>query len=172
MGFQEWQNLHVFCIFERFLAQSNVPVPNSTLVVSEPHSPAEFEKYYALRYEVLRKPWNQPLGSERDADEQKSIHAFVKENGEVLAVGRLQFVDEHTSQVRFMAVAPGQQGKGLGKKVLQYLEGKSLAAGGKKVVLHARENALEFYKGCGYTLKEKSHLLWGQVQHWLMEKEL
>jgi predicted GNAT family N-acyltransferase len=147
-------------------------VPNSKLVVSEPSTPRDFESYYALRYEVLRKPWNQPLGSEKDNDENTSVHAFVKENERVLAVGRLQFTDEHTSQVRFMAVSPDQQGRGLGRKVLEYLEKKSLAAGRTKVILHARENALEFYKNCSYHVVQKSHLLWGQVQHWLMEKEL
>jgi GNAT superfamily N-acetyltransferase len=147
-------------------------VPSSKLTVSAPSTPADFEKYYALRYEVLRKPWSQPLGSERDKEEDTSIHAFIKENEQVLAVGRLQFTDGHTGQVRFMAVDPGQQGKGLGKLIMHYLEGKALEAGRTKVVLHARENALKFYESCGYVIREKSHLLWGQVQHWLMEKEI
>lgn len=147
-------------------------MPNSKPVVSEPSSKQDFEKYYALRHEVLRKPWQQPVGSEKDADEERSIHAFIKENNRVLAVGRLQFVDEHSSQVRFMAVAPDQQGRGLGRKVLGYLEERSRAAGRHRVLLHARANALDFYKSCGYSIVEKSHLLWGRVQHWLMEKEL
>jgi ribosomal protein S18 acetylase RimI-like enzyme len=147
-------------------------VPSSNFTVSEPSTPRDFESYYALRFEVLRKPWNQPSGSEKDADEQSSIHAFIKEGDRALAVGRLQFTNEDTSQVRFMAVAPDQQGKGLGRKVLEYLEKRSLAAGRTKVILHARENALEFYKSCGYTIVQRSHLLWGQVQHWLMEKQL
>lgn len=145
---------------------------SSKPVVSAPSTATDFEKYYALRYEVLRKPWNQPLGSERDKEEDTSIHAFIKENERVLAVGRLQFTDERTAQVRFMAVDPSQQGKGLGKLIMQYLEGKALENGRTKVVLHARENALKFYESCGYAIKERSHLLWGQVQHWLMEKEI
>ena len=36
-------------------------------MVSSPASKIDFEKYYALRYEVLRKPWGQAPGSERDA---------------------------------------------------------------------------------------------------------
>lgn len=141
-------------------------------MVIEPLSSSDLEIYYALRYEVLRKPWGQPLGSEKDKEEDTSIHALIKENDRALAVGRLQFVDEHTSQVRFMAVPADQQGKGLGREVLDYLEKRSLENGRKKVVLHARENAIEFYKSCGYAIKEKSHLLGGQVQHWLMEKDL
>lgn len=147
-------------------------MPSSNFSVTQPSSPSDFDIYYALRYEVLRKPWNQPLGSEKDKDEETSIHAMIKESNRALAVGRLQFTDENTSQVRFMAVDPSQQGKGLGRRVLEFLEQKSLEGGRKKVILHARENALKFYESCGYKIKEKSHLLWGQVQHWLMEKEL
>lgn len=142
------------------------------MLVTEPQTREDFEKYYALRYEVLRRPWGQPAGSERDGEEDSSIHAFVREDGAVLAVGRLQFVNETTSQVRYMAVDPRQQGRGLGKALLSYLENKSKAAGRNTIFLHARENALPFYQSCGYAIKEKSHLLWGQVQHWLMEKEL
>jgi len=147
-------------------------VPSSDALVTIPVTQEDLELYYRLRYEVLRKPWNQPKGSERDADEDSSIHAFIKENGKALAVGRLQFVDAGTSQVRFMAVDASQQGKGLGKKIMQFLEERSLEAGRTKVILHARENAVKFYESCGYRVKEKSHLLWGQVQHWLMEKDL
>lgn len=139
---------------------------------SQPQSQSDFEKYYHLRYEVLRRPWAQPPGSERDTEEDSSIHAFVKEHGRVLAVGRLQFVDENISQVRFMAVDPAHQGRGLGKAVLSFLEQKSREAHRRKVMLHARENALKFYESCGYRVVKKSHLLWGVVQHWQMEKEL
>lgn len=142
------------------------------MLVEEPQSREDFEKYYALRYAVLRRPWGQPAGSERDGEEDTSIHAFIRENDAVLAVGRLQYVNESTSQVRYMAVDPRQQGRGLGKAVLGYLEKKSKADGRNQIVLHARESALLFYASCGYRIKEKSHLLWGEVQHWLMEKQL
>ena len=38
--------------------------------IIQPKSPEDFKKYYNLRYEVLRKPWNQPIGSERDRKER------------------------------------------------------------------------------------------------------
>lgn len=33
--------------------------------ICEP-SDENFEEYYYLRWKVLRKPWNQPIGSEKD----------------------------------------------------------------------------------------------------------
>ena len=150
-----------------------VPVPNSNdLIVTEPSSVKDFEAYYELRFNVLRKPWGQLKGSEVDETDPTSIHAFIKKDGRVLAVARLHFVDEQTGQIRYMGVDGEQQGKGMGKLVVFYLEGKALEKGRAKMILHARETAIKFYESCGYKLKEKSYLMWDQIQHFLMEKDL
>lgn len=139
---------------------------------SVPISPEDFKAYYKLRYDVLRKPWNQPEGSEIDKDEDKSHHAFIKHNNEVLAVCRMQLNSPEVAQLRYMAVSPTMQGKGLGKIIIQFLEGKSRELGASKVILHARENAVPFYTSCGYKIVEKSYLLFDEIQHYLMEKHV
>jgi len=40
------------------------------------------------------------------------------------------------------------------------------------VILHARENTLPFYQHHGYTLVERSFLLFDEIQHYLMSKRL
>jgi predicted GNAT family N-acyltransferase len=147
-------------------------VPNSNYKVEQPTTPKDFEIYYKLRYEVLRKPWAQPLGSEIDETDNISIHAFIKENNQAIACARLHFIDDTTSQIRYVAVHPDYQGKGLGKLVVTYLEGISKKNYRLHIILHARENAVDFYKNCGYAVKEKSYLLWGKIQHYLMQKHL
>ncbi len=150
-----------------------VPVPNSNIfIVSEPSSALDFETYYHLRFDVLRKPWGQPKGSEIDETDSTSIHAFIKINNEVVAVARLHFIDHSVAQIRYMGVDPNQQGKGLGKLVIAYLEGKAIENNKKIMILHARETAIKFYENCGYKIKEKSYLMWNQIQHFLMEKDL
>src|SRR4051812_45826823 len=117
--------------------------------VIEPQSPSDLEKYFALRFEVLRKPWGEPKGSERDEMEDECVHAMIEnEQGEVLAVCRLQMNDVHTGQVRYMGVKAGMQGKGLGKQIMKFIEDAACEKGAQKVILHARENAVEFYKSC------------------------
>jgi N-acetylglutamate synthase-like GNAT family acetyltransferase len=141
--------------------------------ITEPKSPTEFENYYRLRWEILRKPWNQPEGSEKDSMEADSIHAMaVNEEGEVKGVCRLQLNDRDTGQIRFMAVSTDMQGKGVGRMLMAYMEQKASDLGLKKIVLDARENALEFYKSCNYRLLGKGHLLYGEIQHYKMEKSL
>ncbi|MBK7310923.1 MAG: GNAT family N-acetyltransferase [Sphingobacteriaceae bacterium] len=137
------------------------------------HTPEEIEKILELRFKILREPWGQSKESSSDGHEDTSQNAFVEDDkGNVIACGRLQTNDANTGQVRYMAVANGMQGKGLGKLVLKTLEEKAKELGLKKIELQARENALEFYKANNYLLKEKTHLLFGVVQHYLMEKEL
>jgi predicted GNAT family N-acyltransferase len=154
------------------LPNNTARVLNSNFVVEQLFTPQDFKAYYKLRYEVLRKPWNKPLGSEMDETDNTSIHAFIRENNQAIACARLHFVDDVTAQIRYMAVHPGYQGKGLGKLVITYLEGLSKENKRLHIILHARENAVDFYRNCGYTTKEKSYLLWGKIQHFLMQKHL
>jgi len=140
--------------------------------VSVPITQEDFKAYYQLRFDVLRKPWNQPLGSEIDKDEDSSYHAFIKHDDEVLAVCRMQLNSSEIAQLRYMAVSPKMQGKGLGKIIIQFLENKSKELGAQKIILHARENAVPFYNSCGYVIVEKSYLLFDEIQHYLMEKNV
>ena len=142
--------------------------------IIEPTTSEEFKKYYNLRYEILRKPWGQPLGSERDEGEETSIHRMIIDNktGNALAVGRLQFNSEDEAQIRYMAVAGDLQGKGLGSQIISSLEDVARGKGINRIILSARENALQFYKNNGYEIVKKTHLLFGEIQHWLMGKEL
>jgi N-acetylglutamate synthase-like GNAT family acetyltransferase len=139
--------------------------------LQEPSSPEDFEKYYLLRWEVLRKPWNQPRGTEKDENEASSVHVMaVDGKDECVGVSRLQFNTPQEAQVRFMGVRDDQQGKGVGKKLMQYLETKAKEKGVEKIILQARENAVPFYLSIGYTITEKTFLLWGIIQHFKMEK--
>lgn len=145
----------------------------SALRVVEPSSSEQFESYYSLRYEVLRKPWKQPLGSERDESENEAVHAAIyHESGKCIAAGRLQKNNHLTGQIRFMAVDNNYRGLGLGKLIVGYLEQKAREMGLNCIILQARENAVPFYEAMNYSVKEKTFLLFGEIQHYLMEKSL
>lgn len=138
--------------------------------IRKPITPKEWEQYYALRYDVLRKPLNQPIGSERNDGDLTGIHFALYEDGMLRAIARLDKVDETTGQTRFVAVDPIVQGKGFGKLIMEAVEAKSIERGDKKMILHARDYALQFYLRLGYTEIEKSYKLFDVLQHYLMEK--
>ena len=141
--------------------------------VRAPASPTDFEKYYRLRWEVLRAPWQQPIGSERAADDVTATHLMLlNEKEEALGVCRLHLATPEEAQIRFMAIHPDYQGQGLGQKLLAQAEEKAQAAGATIITLQARENAVKFYQKCGYQLLEKTHLLFDEIQHYKMCKSL
>ena len=142
-------------------------------VCRSPKTAEEFEQYYQLRWQVLRQPWGQSLGSERDNLEQESYHRMVvDENSKVLAVGRLEKISQYSGQIRFMAVCPSAQGQGLGRQIIEALEQQAKKLGITNITLNAREKALSFYQKLGYISKGFSHLLFDEIKHFTMNKEL
>ena len=122
---------------------------------------------------MLRAPWGQPPGSERDELEDNSVHRMLCDAcGRVLAVGRVHALDARTAQIRYMAVAGEYRRRGLGGRILRELEQAALDAGHVQILLHARAAALPFYQRHGYQLQAPSHLLFGEIQHYLMTKQL
>lgn len=142
-------------------------------VVKESSSERELKQILDLRYHILRKPWDQPYESAKDEFEETSINAYIPDSdGNVIACARLQVNDPETGQIRYMAVREDFRGKGLGLQILSYLEQRARGLNLRKVQLQARENAVGFYSIAGYRTVEKTFLLWGQIQHFLMEKTL
>jgi thioesterase domain-containing protein len=138
-----------------------------------PKSQQEFDQYYHLRWKILRKPLNQVQGSERDNLETQSIHrAIFDDKGNIVAVARLNFSGMFSAQIRYMAVADGFQGQGLGQQLVLALEQFALNLGINKISLKAREQAVNFYQKLSYTNISFSHLLFNKIKHFNMEKKL
>ena len=141
--------------------------------IIEPTTPEQFEHYYKLRYQTLRQPWGQPEGSERVEDDATAVHAMmVDDTGEAVGVCRMHLATPEEAQIRFMGIRQDMQGKGLGDQLLQYQENRARELGATRMMLHARENAVNFYRRNGYELEEKSYLLFGTIQHYRMARQL
>jgi GNAT superfamily N-acetyltransferase len=139
--------------------------------ISEPLTPDEFQRYYDLRWKILRAPWNQPRGSEQDEREQSSYHLMVtNDRHAVVAVGRLHFNSICEAQIRYMAVAVGQQRKGIGTRLLEALENRAVALGADRIKLEARETALGFYLRNNYRPEGPGHVLFNTITHVSMTK--
>ncbi len=142
------------------------------MIITQPKSPEDFERYYDLRWRLLRKPWKQPRGSEKDDLEERALHIMVCKVDRIpVAVGRAHFNTDVEAQIRFMAVEPRYQKSGLGTVVLKKLEEEVRQLGAKYVILHSRDMAVPFYQKNGYKLISPSHTLFETIPHFLMKKE-
>ncbi|HEX6960475.1 MAG TPA: GNAT family N-acetyltransferase [Lacipirellula sp.] len=141
--------------------------------VRPPQSDDKFARYYDLRWQVLRAPWGQPRGSERDELEELAEHALiVGESGAPLAAGRLHFNSPDEAQIRYMAVAETARGQGLGMRIVEYLEDVARQKGARRIVLNAREEVAGFYRGMGYEIVGPGPTMFGAVAHVRMQKQL
>ncbi len=139
--------------------------------IRTPQTDQEWLDYYDLRYRILREPLGKERGSEKNEGDETGIHFALYENNTIKAIARLDLQEDNQAQVRFVAVENDSQGKGFGRLIMLETEKKAKQLNCSKLVLHARENALEFYKRLNYRLIEKSYNLFNLVQHYYMEKE-
>jgi len=141
--------------------------------IIEPSGNEDFRRYYDLRWRILRAPWHQPRGSERDALDERSTHLMLVDTaGKALAVGRLHFNTIREAQIRYMAVEVPHRRHGLGSRLLCALELKARELGAARIVLDARETSLGFYRKHGYIAGESGHMLFNCIAHVRMSKAL
>lgn len=140
------------------------------MIIRAPENQAEWEAYFDLRYQVLRAPLNQPRGSEKHEGDASGIHFAIFEHDVIVAIARLDYPEEEIAQVRFVAVATDLHGRGLGKKIMLAVEERCKTDHKQKLILHARDYAVDFYRKMNYSLVEPSYKLFGVLQHYLMEK--
>lgn len=140
--------------------------------IRTPNTEDEWIQYYDLRYRILREPLSQEKGSEKNDGDKDGIHFALFEDNRLLSIARLDLGEGGIAQVRFVAVENDCQGKGYGKRIMKAVEEKTLKLGVEKLILQAREVSVQFYLSLDYKMIRKSHLLFSQVQHYQMEKEL
>lgn len=139
--------------------------------VRAPRNEQEWENYFDLRYRILREPLGKERGSEKNDGDKTGEHICIYDNSILKAIARLDKTDQdHVAQVRFVAVEKAQQGKGYGRMIMEAVEEISEDRGDTKMILNARDYAVDFYLKLGYEVVEKSHLLFGVLQHYLMER--
>lgn len=140
--------------------------------IRAPRTESEWLEYYDLRYRELREPWNQPRGTEKNEGDKTAQHFAVFVNSKIVAVSRLDITENKIAQVRFVCTDSNDQGKGYGKMIMNFCERSAQMQGCTKMILMAREIAMPFYDSLGYETVEIAHLLFNEIQHWKMEKEL
>lgn len=142
-----------------------------SITIVTPSDEEQFEHYYEFRWRLLRDPWGQPKGSEKDEYEGDSYHLMaVEDSNEILGVGRLHFNSEYEAQVRYMAVAQHRCRQGIGTAILEQLEQIALQNNAQSIVLNARSDVVDFYRKYGYQVTGRGKTLFDSITHVKMRK--
>ncbi len=137
-----------------------------------PETEDDLKQYYHLRWCMLREPWGQAEGSERDENDAYAYHIMAVINGSPAGVARLEFLAEKQAQLRYMAVDNQFQKQGVGRKIIEHMEDYARQNNANELFLNSREIALGFYEKRGFKVTQKSYLLYDSIQHYKMNKRL
>lgn len=141
--------------------------------IQTPQTDQELDAYFKFRWEVLRKPLNYPEGSEKDEYEQVSQHrVLLNSAGDIIACGRMHFNTPEEVQIRHIAVKKNQQGKGLGKFIVDALEAEAVEQGAQRSVTNSLESSVVFFSHCGYEIVGEAPNELGTIKRKQMLKKL
>ena len=117
-----------------------------------PHGSPEYLAAVELRKRILRRPLGLDLTAEDLAAESGQTHIVALHQDRV--IGCLVMVPQNCSVVKMrqVAVEPDLQGKGIGNAMVAASEEWAQWANYTLIELNARETAVKFYLGLGYTI--------------------
>ncbi|MDB5201615.1 MAG: GCN5-related N-acetyltransferase [Ferruginibacter sp.] len=135
------------------------------------HGTKEYQQMVHLRNQILRQPLGLSFTKEELEKEKDNILIGAFDEDDMLGCCMLTKLDEHTLQVRQMAVNNNLQGKGIGAAIMAYAENVSRDKGFKKLVMHARNTAIGFYEKFGFRVKG-GEFTEVNLPHHVMEKNI
>jgi hypothetical protein len=122
----------------------------------------------ALRHEVLRKPLRMVFDPSIFPEEKGDIH-LVANDGDWLVGCMILSEVGNDLKMRQVAVANKYRRNKVGARMVLLSEAKAIEMGKKKMILHARDSALDFYLSLGYSIVGDQFEEVG-IPHHLMEK--
>ena len=125
-----------------------------------------------LRDKILRKPLGMVFTDEFLAQDEEEHILGLFNNNKILAVLNLKPISSTTLKMRQVAVDEELQGKGLGRKLVEFSEEHALNNGFYEIVLHARDTAVKFYLRLEYEITDQTIFYEVGIAHLKMRKKL
>lgn len=133
-------------------------------------SQGELDEALRLRYEVFCVEQGVPRREELDGRDPEGIHLVAVSDGVLVGTCRLVMIGA-TAQLSRLAVKSSARRRGIATALLEAADVETLAAGGRRLVLHAQTYARKLYERCGY--RPRGRKFWeAGIEHIAMEKHL
>ncbi len=85
-----------------------------------------------------------------DRRDRDSLHVVVEHGKEVVASARVQFLADNQAKLERMAVLKAYRHKGIGRKMLLFLDSVLKDRQVHEIIIHAQLEVVPFYKPCGF----------------------
>ena len=131
----------------------------------------EMEGALSVRFRVFVAEQNVPMDEELDEFDSSATPAIVLSQGEVVATGRVVYGNEDSAaRIGRRAVDMEWRRKGIGGRLLTFLEEEAATQGVSTYILNAQEYVKDFYASHGYVERGETFLE-ANIVHILMRKE-
>ena len=101
----------------------------------------------------------------------EALHIVAKDGKRVVGTARIQFLGAKQAKLERMAVLKSFRNMGIGKGIMSFIAEELKNKKIEKVILHAQQTAVDFYKGCGF--RELGSPFWeAGIQDTNMERAL
>lgn len=114
------------------------------------HDSGEYREEIILRDRILRKPLGLNFTKEQLNSEKNEFHFGAYLSGKLIGCLLLKPIDNRRVKMRQVAVDEKIQGKGVGKKLVEFSEQFAFEKGYSEIILNARDTAVQFYLKLGY----------------------
>jgi predicted GNAT family N-acyltransferase len=141
------------------------------LIVKLVENEDELAGAVSVRMRVFVLEQQIPAEEELDDADATATHAIALHQGQVVGTGRLVYRQDSTAQIGRMAVDQPFRRRGIGGRILDFLEEEARSQGVRCCILHAQEYVKSFYAAHGYR-EQGDIFLEVDIPHIEMHKDL
>ncbi|MBA7608953.1 Acetyltransferase [subsurface metagenome] len=126
-------------------------------------------------FEVRRQVFIEEQGISADLvfddHDGEALHMVVKDGERVIGTARVLFLADNQAKLERMAVLKPFRRKGIGRRIISFLDADLRKKQVEQVVLHAQLEVVAFYKSCGF--EESGLPFWeAGIKHLNMQRRL
>lgn len=110
----------------------------------------ELEGSFEVRRQVFVEEQGIPKALEFDGNDKEALHMVVKDSERVVGTARVLFLAGNQAKLERMAVLKPFRRRGIGRRIISFLNEELRSRRVQQVVLHAQHEAVAFYRACGF----------------------
>ena len=131
----------------------------------------ELEGSFEVRRQVFVEEQGIPKALEFDGNDGEALHMVVKDGERVVGTARVLFLAGNQAKLERMAVLKPFRRRGIGRRIISFLNEELRSRRVQQVVLHAQREAVAFYRACGFR-ELGSPFLEAGIEHIQMQRNL
>ena len=110
----------------------------------------ELKEAFQVRIKVFVEEQGISEDLELDGYDSKALHMVVQYGERIIGTARVLFPTPGVAKIERMAILKTFRRKGIGSKIILFLNGRLKIKKISKVIVHAQCSAVPFYKSCGF----------------------